>query len=337
MLRSLILLTSLGVRSLILLAALACAASAQIWPEDWQGSRRVKTGPAAIQDRMLWVETSGEESESAVYDGPVGRFSAAAWRLKDATSALAWYQANRPAGCTPARGSITLCTTPGVQVQALQNYVLRFEGWRPLAHEMKALESSLPRLRSGGGLPLLPGYLPEQGRVRGSERYILGLHSLQTVLPSFPPTLAGFEEGAEAQYGKIRAGAVELDYIVFYFHTPQLARTKLAEFEKQPGWLLKRSGPMVAVIPGGAAVQGATAILEPLEWKAQVVENTPGSLPRMPNVAGMLVAIFELTGVLLAVCLGGGILFASFWVYLRRRRVRLAGSDDEMIVLQLNR
>ena len=324
-------------RSLILLAALAGAATAQIWPENWHGSRRTKAAPAPVEDRMLWVEAAGEAAEGAVYDGPVGKFSAAAWRLRDATSALTWYQANRPPNCTPGRNSFTLCTTPGVQMQVLENYVLRFEGWRPVAKEMQELEAQLPRLRSGGGLPLLPGYLPERGRVRGSERYVLGIHSLQTVLPSFPATLAGFEDGAEAQYGKIRAGASELDYIVFYFHTPQLARQKLSEFEKQPGWLLKRSGPLVGIIPGGAPVKGAEAILGPLEWKAEIVMNQPTTLPKMPNVAGMLVAIFELTGVLLVVCLGGGILFASFWVYLRRRRFRLAGTDDEMTVLQLNR
>lgn len=323
-------------RSLILVAATAAAASAQIWPDQWHGSTRAKAAPASIEDRMLWVEAAGEAAETAVYDGPVGKFSATAWRLRDATSALAWYQANRPANCIPARDSYTLCTTPGAQVQVLKNYVLRFEGWRPLAREMQELEAVLPRLRSGGGLPLLPGYLPEQGRVRGSERYVLGLHSLQTVLPSFPPTLAGFEDGAEAQYGKIRFGASELDVAIFYFHTPQLARVKAAEFEKQAGWAVKRSGPLVALIPGQAPAGAARAILGPLEWKAEVVRNTPGSLPKMPNVAGMLVAIFELTGVLLVVCLGGGLLFAGAWVYLRRRRIRLDGRDQEMTVLQLN-
>lgn len=324
-------------RSLIFTAALAGAAYGQIWPDDWHGSKKTKTGLAPVEDRMLWVEVAGEAAEGAAYDGPVGKFSASAWRLKDATSALAWYQANRPPNCTPARDSLTMCTTPGVQMQVLQNYVLRFEGWRPVAQEMKELEAKLPRLRSGGGLPLLPGYLPEQGRVRGSERYLLGVHGLRTVLPSFPPTLAGFEDGAEAQYGKIRAGGNELDYVVFYYQTPQLARVKLGEFEKQRGWLLKRSGPLVAVIPGGGAVKGAEAILAPLEWKAEVVQNTPGSLPKMPDVAGMLVAIFELTGFLLVVCLGGGILFACLWVYLRRRRIRIEGTEDEMTVLQLNR
>ncbi len=323
-------------RSLILTIALAATAAAQIWPDSWHGSTRTKVAPAPIADRMLWVETAGEVSEQATYNGPVGKFTATAWRLKDSTSALAWYQANRPANCTPSRDSITTCTTPGAQVQTLLNYVLLFEGWRPLPAEMKELEAKLPRLSSGGGLPLLPGYLPDQGRVRNSERYILGLHGLQSVIPSFPPTLAGFEDGAEAQYGKIQSGSATLDYIVFYYHTPQLARVKLAEFQKQAGWLVKRSGPLLAVIPGAPDSKAAEAILAPLEWKAQIVVNTPGSLPPMPNVAGMLVAIFELTGLLLIGCVGGGLLFATLWIYLRRRRARIEGSEELLTVVELN-
>jgi len=56
----------------------------------------------------------------------------------------------------------------------------------------------------------------------------------------------------------------------------------------------------------------------------------------MPNVGGMLVAIFELTGVLLLACLGGGILFASLWILLRRRHLRADGSEDTMTVLSLS-
>ena len=89
---------------LALLAVFSGLAAAQIWPEQWYGSVRGKVGPAAVEDQMLWAEYSGDLAERAVYNGPVGRFSAQAWRLKDATGALAWYQAVRPANCTPMRG-----------------------------------------------------------------------------------------------------------------------------------------------------------------------------------------------------------------------------------------
>jgi hypothetical protein len=49
----------------------------------------------------------------------------------------------------------------------------------------------------------------------------------------------------------------------------------------------------------------------------------------------MLLAIFELTGVLLLVCVGGGVLFAILWKYLRRRDAAIQGSESTMTFLRI--
>lgn len=322
-------------RVLALLAVFAGLAPAQIWPEQWYGSARGKVGPAPVEDQMLWAEYSGDSAERAVYSGPMGKFSAAAWRLKDATGALAWYQAIRPANCTPMRDTLTVCTTPGAQVLAHQNYVLWFEGWRPLEKEMAELFTKLPRLRSGGGLPLLPGYLPEKDRVRNSERYVLGLRSLEKFAPAVPASIAGIEDGAEAQVGTYKVAGGEAQFAIFSFITPQLAMVKSRELEKVAGLAVKRSGPLVGVVSGFTDRKDAEALLGPLEYKADFIWNQATTGPKMPNVGGMLVAIFELTGFLLVVCLGGGMLFAFGWVYLRRRRTKADGTDATITVIQL--
>ncbi|MBL0156663.1 MAG: hypothetical protein IPP47_06110 [Bryobacterales bacterium] len=322
-------------RGIALFALFMGIASAQIWPEQWYGSARSKVAAAPVDDTMLWAEYAGDSAERAVYNGPAGRFTAQAWRLKDATGALAWYQAIRPEACVPMRGTLTMCTTPGAQVIAHQNYVLWFEGWRPLEKEMAELYGKLPRLRNGGGLPLLTGYLPEKDRVRNSERYVLGLRSLEKFLPGVPASVAGIEEGAEAQVGTYRVGGGEARVAVFSFITPQLAMTKVKELEKVAGLAVKRSGPLVGVVSGVADQKAAEAILAPLEWKADFIWNQSTTVPKMPDVGGMLVAIFELTGFLLVVCVGGGMVFAFFWVYLRKRRTLLDGTDPAITVLQL--
>jgi len=318
-----------------LLAASPAALRAEIWPETWHGSNRTKLQTTPIDDRMLWVEYAGDTSETAEYDGPVGKFSATAWRLKDATSALAWYQAIRASNCIPNQAVPLVCTTPGSVTMAHQNYVLRFEGWRPLDKELAELMPQLPRVRSGGGLPLLPGYLPEQNRIRNSERYLLGVHSLQKFAPSIPATLAGFEDGAEAQMGSFQTTAGVVPIVVFSYITPQQAQMKVKEFEKQAGWMLRRSGPLIALIPGGVDQKLADSLLRGIEYKAKITLSTPGKLPPMPNVAGMLVAIFELTGVLLVSCVGGGILFAGLWFYLRKRQFDKDGTDATITVIHL--
>jgi hypothetical protein len=313
-------------RSLILLLALAGTAAGQIWPETWGASRRLDAAPLMVEDAGLWAEYQGEAAERATYSGPMGKFTATAWRLNDATAALGFYQASRPAKAVPVASALAVSLLPSGQILAHDNYVLMFEGWRPLDREMASLYKALPLIRSGGGVPLLAGYLPEKSRVRNSERYLLGVTSLQKFLPEVPPSLAGFEDAAEAQMGKFQTAGGVLPLALFYFHTPQLARVRLKEFEKQPGWAVKRSGPMVAVIPVAADAKATAAILGPLEWKADFIWNEA----YRPNVTAqdvgkMIIAIFELAGVLLLVCVGGGAAVAVFVVW-RRRRVGEEGS-----------
>jgi hypothetical protein len=329
------LISRISIDAIAAVALLAAPLRADIWPETWHGSSRTKLQAAPIEDRMLWVEYAGDASESAEYNGPVGKFTATAWRLKDSTSALAWYQSIRAANCTPNFAVALVCTTPGSVTMAHQNYVLRFEGWRPLERELAELFPQLPRLRSGGGLPLLPGYLPEPNRIRNSERYLLGVHSLQKFAPSIPATLAGFEDGAEAQMGSFQTTAGVVPIVVFSYITPQQAQIKVKEFEKQAGWVMRRSGPLIGLIPGGVDRKLAESLLGGMEYKAKITLSTPGKLPPMPNVAGMLVAIFELTGVLLVSCVGGGMLFAGLWFYLRKRQFDKDGTDATITVIHL--
>jgi hypothetical protein len=54
------------------------------------------------------------------------------------------------------------------------------------------------------------------------------------------------------------------------------------------------------------------------------------------DVGSMMMAIFELAGVLLLICLGGGLSFAGIWIYLRRRRIAADGTDAEATFLHLN-
>lgn len=322
-------------RRLIPLLLAGAAWGQGILPETWREHSRIKAEPLAIEDSALWAEFGGETAEQADYRGPAGRFQATAWRLKDSTGALAWYQAMRPANAVPLRGIALASTTPGSYWIANQNYVLRFEGWRPTPAEFKALWPLLPQLRSGGGLPVLAGYLPEKGRIRNSERYLLGVSSLAKFAPQIPGTLPGFELGVEAQAGRFQSPAGTLDLIVFSYPTPQMAREKLAEFEKQPDWVVRRSGAYLAVIPSAAGRTAAESLASSITYGQNLMWNEAVNVPTVQDAAKMILVIFELTGVLLLFCLGGGILFAAFWLYMRRRLQRRYGNYGNRTVLDL--
>jgi hypothetical protein len=321
----------------VCLALAAAVAPAQIWPEQWREHRRAKAEAVVIAEDALgiWSEYQGEAAERATYNGPIGAFRATAYRLADSTSALAWYQLIRPDNCTPARDSINLCTTPGAQYMTHQNHMLVFEGWRPLAAELSALYEALPGLRSGGGLPKLPAFVPEKGRLRNSERYILGVDSLRRFEPRIDPILAGFEDSAEAQFARFQTASGVVEMTIFYYPTPQVARAKVEGFEGQTGLNVRRNGSLIAVIPGGHQPEQVAALLESVEYDLNFVWNEATKDPPMPNVAGMLLAIFELTGILLVACIVGGILFAGIWFLLRRRQSRIEGSEATITILNL--
>jgi hypothetical protein len=300
-----------------------------LWPTSWGGHTLVETKPAAIAEQGLWNEYDGRDSESALYKGNAGKFRATAYRFPDSTSALAWYEAIRPENAVPAHAALSVSTTPGAQYIAHLNYVLVFEGWRPPETELAQLYPQLPQMRSGGGLPKLPDFLPEKGRIRNSERFILGVTSLEKFEPRIPPTLAGFEDGVEAQVAKYRGASGDMTLTLLEYPTPQLARKRLPEFEKQPGWAVKRSGTLIAVIPGATAA-AAAPVLDQVKWKVLFTWNEATKFVTVQDVGKMMMAIFELAGVLLVVCLGGGLLFAGLWYFLRVRRDK-AGVSQEIV------
>jgi len=317
---------------LLALASAAPAAPAGLWPAQWGEHTRSRTEPVAIADTALWAEYEGESAERASFKSPIGAFHATAWRLRDSTSALAWYYFTRPANCTPVRNARSACTTPGMAAMALKNYVLLFEGWRPLDRELAALEKALPEVRSGGGLPNLPGYLPEKNLVRNSERYITGIESLSRFVPGISPMLIGFEDGAEAVSGAYRTATGQLPLILIDFPTPQIARQRATGFERQNGWATKRSGTLIAVIPQQVEANVAAALLDQIQWNVNFIWNEATKPPPMPNVAGMLIAIFQLTALLLVICIGGGVLVAGLY-YVLRARDRASGREEGAITL----
>jgi hypothetical protein len=325
--------------ALVLLAASFPVSAENIWPEKWRDNLRQKVAPVAVTDAQLWAEYMGEAAEKAVYSGPAGVFSATAYRLKDSTSALGWYEFLRPENAVPVRDTFGVSTTPGAQFLLHQNYVLVFEGWRPLEKEVDALSKVLPKLRTGGGLPVLARCLPETGRVRNSERYVIGLRSLDLFANQIPGPLAGFEGGAEATVARYKTPSGDLLLALFQYPTPAIARDRVASFQKQSGWQVKRTGPLIAVIPAQPGISlnaaAATPLFDAIQWDLEFTWYESAKRTPPPNVAALLVGAIELTGVLLLAMFLGGIVCASIGVWIRRRGLK-DGEEPGMITLNLN-
>ena len=306
-------------------------AHAAIWPDAFGPYQRLSRGQAALSDQPLWDELGLKESESAVYQNGKATMTATAYRLQDTTAALSAFDWRRPPDAKPSSlANLAVQTAKGVLL-VHGNYLLAVEGYQPSAAELGPVLDGLLDV-DGTTLPILPGYLPSENLVPNSERYIIGPVALQKFDSGIPPSVAAFHLAAEAVLGVFHSPKGDLTLAIFDYPTNQIAMQKLGDFQKLPGAVVKRSGPLLAVILSPPDPDAAERVLAQVRWEAQVTlhENTPVT----PHAVGnMLVNIFILIGILLAFCAIAGLFVGGFRTVLLRRRK--GAEEDPMILLHL--
>jgi hypothetical protein len=280
----------------------------------------------------IWEEYGLEEAETAEYSAPGVDLKATAFRFNDSTGAFAAYQWMRPDGYGPAAIEPLALETNDSLFLAHGNYVLHFEGKKPSPEELKGLYLVLP-LTENSALPSLPEYLPADGRVPRSERFVIGPASLAEFEPRIKPSIAGFQYGAEAQLARYLSPKGELNLAIFAYPTPHIARERLNEFRMIPGAVVKRAGPMLAVTLTPPDPDQAQQLLAKVNYRATIVwDEHQASAPAA--FADLLLTIGALVGLLLLAALGiGFFLGGSRFLYRGRKG---APPRDPMILLHLD-
>lgn len=274
-------------RSLILAALfVSSACAATLWPEKLGNFQR-KASSAAVSGPTGPVAGLEELGLDAYDAADYGSFKVEAWRFKDVTGAYA---------ASLARGG-----------NRVGNYLVRCEGRCP-KNLAELADAALPHV-SHGALPSLPDYLPTEGLVPRSERYILGPVSLAADAPEIPAGAALFDFGTEAELARYRTPGGTVNLILLSFATPSLARQQLPQFEGIAGATAKRAGPLIAIAFGPSAA--SVKLLDDVNYQAVVASNEPPPakpLELKPESAGqMVLAILSLAGLLLAFCLLSGL------------------------------
>ena len=294
---------------MILAAAFAAAAHAAIWPEHLGAYDRKSAQPAAAPD-IAPEENGFVAAEQADY----GQFQVTAAQYSDPTGAFA-AALERPA--TPLQ---------------VGNYVISCVGACP-KDLAKLADSALPRI-SRAALPILPHYLPAKDRVAHSERYVLGPIGLKSIAPAIPESLAAFQFSPEAAIASYHTRKGDQLLAVLSYPTPQIARDQAAAFEKASIGLVKRTGPFVAVIPAPPDPDAAQKLLAAINYQASVSYNEPIPIGVKPQHVGqMILAIIELTGLVVGFCVLSGVAFGAYRIL--ARRFGHSGAGDAIILLDL--
>jgi hypothetical protein len=308
----------------LLLPALAQAA---IWPDAIGAYHRTAASKPVLADAPIWDEYGLRESETATYQNGSAKFTATAWRLQDPTGALAAYDWQRPAKSEPSKEAALAAETAAGLLLVHGNYLLSFTGYKPTTLELDPIVESLRNV-DASSLPALPGYLPSQGLVPGSERYILGPTSLRKFNPGIPPSAAAFHLGAEAQLGVFHSPKGETALTIFNYPTHQIAMQQAASLGKIPGAEVKRSGPLVAVILSPPDPDAAERLLAQVRFQAEVTRDEYVPTLR-DNIGNLVVNAFILTGLLLVFCVVSGLAVGGSRAFLRHFR---KGEDPDAVI-----
>ena len=309
---------------------------AAILPDHIGDYARGETKALAAADPGLYQEFGFISAEQAQYaapdEKPSKRFTATAWRLRDSTGALALFDVRRPENATPAKLSILSAKTPDGALFTYGNYVFQVAGEVPEQKDLELLFAQLTQL-DNAPLPALATYLPQDGLIPNSERYILGPASLARFEPRIGPSLAAFHLGTEAQLGRYRTPKGDLSLAIFSYPTPNMARERLDEFSKLPGAIAKRSGPLVAVIVQPPDPDAAERVLAGVQYAGNLTLNEKVPVNQGLLMYKLFLNVFVLTGVLGALSIIIGIGFGGFRVL--RRKFGKPGHDDPFQLLRI--
>ena len=320
---------------LALLGAMASATSAQnILPKSfagWTQAGEVKTVTQPAQADAAYPAVLNEygftEAESATYIRADGRkLTIKAARFKDATGAYGAFTFYRdPAMRSEQIG--TKSASANQRILFFRSNVLVDAAFDRLtgmsAAELRELAGMLPEAKStADNLPNLPEYLPKQGAVENSAKYILGPQALAATKTPLSAELVNFSVEPEILTQSYSSSDGPFTLMLVQYPTPQIAIERLRAFQAAANsgntLAARRTGPIIVVESGNVGNSDGRNLLNAVNYEAEVTWNEATSMSKRDNIGNLLLAIFGLIGILLAFGLLFGVFFGGIRLLMTR-------------------
>ncbi len=286
---------------------------------------------ASADDQSLWREFGLVHTTAT----KLGKLTVTSYQMRDLTGALAAWEWLRSPEAKPCDAA-DFCTREGNQTIVWDdNYVVTFQGGLPTKAGVDQVLKALSDKHSTA-LPAIFTFLPHEGLVPESARYVLGPDSLKAFAPELASAKAGFEEGAEAQIAEYKVAGSQnpIRLALFYYPTPEMARLHAVDFKLVPNTHVKRSGLLDAVVFGPATDKQADTLLSRVQYEAKITWNdVPPPSPIKP-LYQLLLNIMYLSIILVALCTVAGLIYAGMRIY--RRRYGTLEAEEAMTTLHLS-
>ena len=196
------------------------------------------------------------------------------------------------------------------------------------AGELRELADDLPKPSGNeANLPTVMNYLPKQGMVANSTKYVAGPVALSKVGSVLAPNVVDFNTGAEIASAQYNTGEGEAILQLISYPTPAVAGARLRGIEgfhpaavngAEPKLYSKRTGPLVAVVSGNISESEAKTLLASVNYDADITWNQNTFFDKKNNIGYLLVNVILLIAILFGLMIVAGIVFFGFRVTMRK-------------------
>ncbi|MBI3934397.1 MAG: hypothetical protein HY316_06865 [Acidobacteria bacterium] len=250
------------------------------------------------------------------------------WRMEDATGSYGLFTFFGEPGMTGEQmGDDPAAFGPGVFLLQRGPYLLEARGEVLSPAESEELGASVPVLEGREILfPPLPGFLPEEGLVRQSQRYLIGPLAFLRAVDRIPASSIRFEMGAEAVLARYRIEGRVAQLLLVSYPTPQLASKMLREFQSLPSLLnndtgrtlfIERKGSLVAFVMDAPDLAATEKLLNRISYEADIMWNEYVP-PASENAGSLMIAVFSLAGFVLLIAFFSGLAFGGVRLLVKR-------------------
>jgi hypothetical protein len=201
---------------------------------------------------------------------------------------------------------------------------------RPSDADLKQLSDMLDKKADHTPYPFIGEHLPEKGRVRNSERYVIGPLSLAHFVPLGTDDWMGYDHSAETILAHYTVAGKDETLLITSYPTQQVAAAEFAGILRRftfdpPGGVTpgqnvlfgKRVSSYIAVVVGAPSRQSANKILDQVGYASNVTWDEPKQSYTEPGISSMIVEAFLGTGAIMIFAVAAGIGFGGIRVLVK--------------------
>lgn len=204
--------------------------------------------------------------------------------------------------------------------------------------QLRELSAALPVARDAGSLPTAQKYLPQQGYVEGSLRYVIGPVGLARAGAPVNAEQVNFDVSPEVVVGHYSAAAPPVILTLISYPTPQIAAAQMHKIEAGlSDSQMKRTHSILAIASGPLTQDDAKALLASVNYDATVTWDEPTKQSPRDDLYSLLWNITLLSAILVAFMLLIGFFFGGFrLLYYRMYPERAERHEQKQQLIRLN-